>query len=617
MTIYFSYYWKIWLVYFLVSIFWWSEITFEQLIMSNSSGTSSISLICHAHIRGILLLKLLETGKQCEIAFGKTDSNVATDKNSTVSYFLSAVESVLFHGLRRRFSDVPVVKEMTDWVSKFNLDLGSYGNAACDNGECCIKYFQISSTQIFVDVKLWNAMKQILDKSDIDRLEKLQCVSTGVGRLKAWLRCSLNEATFEKYLNLFLSNSALIEKCYEEWAFLRDAEKVVSLRQLIRGIKCVRFSLDFDEESLNRNVVSEFDDLSLVSLDCVRKTPLPFMVIGEGSSESQKFKRKPQVNLVSFESERDRDAVSSAMKLEELNLLENTDSDLNKRELPDDQNESISSKSSTFWSERCNVMSLNSLLNEVASLKLENEDLRSEISHFKLETNLELERLFVMLSEKEQQFNKDKRMSRRNSSPEPHMASCSEDSRENAVLTDKFQELAMMYSEVMEMNTMLVKQITRQNHTILDLHNKIYCNSDKVCDREKSVTGNSVTSNNSNTTVVVWIPAVFLTGKAFDIHHMYQIFIKINDVEFTMYRRYRQFYELRVQMARLDPNVLRIPFPGKKNFGHKNENFVELRRRRLEVFLRELINYMFNCFPEFTSLPANKDSLAQISSFFQ
>ncbi|KRX43742.1 Sorting nexin-29 [Trichinella murrelli] len=571
MTIYFSYYWKIWLVYFLVSIFWWSEITFEQLIMSNSSGTSSISLICHAHIRGILLLKLLETGKQCEIAFGKTDSNVATDKNSTVSYFLSAVESVLFHGLRRRFSDVPVVKEMTDWVSKFNLDLGSYGNAACDN-------------------ELWNAMKQILDKSDIDRLEKLQCVSTGVGRLKAWLRCSLNEATFEKYLNLFLSNSALIEKCYEEWAFLRDAEKVLSLRQLIRGIKCVRFSLDFDEESLNRNVVSEFDDLSLVSLDCVRKTPLPFMVIGEGSSESQKFKRKPQVNLVSFESERDRDAASSAMKLEELNLLENTDSDLNKRELPDDQNESISSKSSTFWSERCNVMSLNSLLNEVASLKLENEDLRSEISHFKLETNLELER---MLSEKEQQFNKDKRMSRRNSSPEPHMASCSEDSSENAVLTDKFQELAMMYSEVMEMNTML------------------------VCDREKSVTGNSVTSNNSNTTVVVWIPAVFLTGKAFDIHHMYQIFIKINDVEFTMYRRYRQFYELRVQMARLDPNVLRIPFPGKKNFGHKNENFVELRRRRLEVFLRELINYMFNCFPEFTSLPANKDSLAQISSFFQ
>ncbi|KRZ18512.1 Sorting nexin-29 [Trichinella zimbabwensis] len=568
--------------------------------MSNSSGTSSISLICHAHIRGILLLKLLETGKQCEIAFGKTDSNVATDKNSIVSYFLSAVESVLFHGLRRRFSDVPVVKEMTDWVSKLNLDLGSYGNAPCDN-------------------ELWNAMRQILDKSDVDRLEKLRCVSTGVGRLKAWLRCSLNEATFEKYLNLFLSNSALIEKCYEEWAFLRDAEKVSSLRQLIRGIKCVRFSLDFDEESLNRNSVSEFDDLSLVSLDCVRKTPLPFMVIGEGNGESQKFKRKPQVNLVSFESERDREAASSssAMKFEELNLLENTDSDLNKRELPDGQNESISSKGSTFWSERCNVMSLNSLLNEVASLKLENEDLRSEISHFKLETNLELERLFVMLSEKEQQFNKDKRMSRRNSSSEPHMVSCSEDSTGNAVLTDKFQELAMMYSEVIEMNTMLVKQITRQNHTILDLHNKIYCNSDKVCDREKSVTGNSVTSNNSNTAVVVWIPAVFLTGKAFDIHHMYQIFIKINDVEFTMYRRYRQFYELRVEMARLDPNVLRIPFPGKKNFGHKNENFVELRRRRLEVFLRELINYMFNCFPEFTSLPANKDSLAQISSFFQ
>ncbi|KAL1241486.1 Sorting nexin-29 [Trichinella spiralis] len=555
--------------------------------MSNSSGTSSISLICHAHIRGILLLKLLETGKQCEIAFGKTDSNVATDKNSIVSYFLSAVESVLFHGLRRRFSDVPVVKEMTDWVSKFNLDLGSYGNAACDND-----------------------ISKLVPRRSL--LIIVECYETNFGQ-----KCSLNEATFEKYLNLFLSNSALIEKCYEEWAFLRDAEKVLSLRQLIRGIKCVRFSLDFDEESLNRNVVSEFDDLSLVSLDCVRKTPLPFMVIGEGSSESQKFKRKPQVNLVSFESERDRDAASSAMKLEELNLLENTDSDLNKRELPDGQNESISSKSSTFWSERCNVMSLNSLLNEVASLKLENEDLRSEISHFKLETNLELERLFVMLSEKEQQFNKDKRMSRRNSSPEPHMASCSEDSRENAVLTDKFQELAMMYSEVMEMNTMLVKQITRQNHTILDLHNKIYCNSDKVCDREKSVTGNSVTSNNSNTTVVVWIPAVFLTGKAFDIHHMYQIFIKINDVEFTMYRRYRQFYELRVQMARLDPNVLRIPFPGKKNFGHKNENFVELRRRRLEVFLRELINYMFNCFPEFTSLPANKDSLAQISSFFQ
>ena len=48
-----------------------------------------------------------------------------------------------------------------------------------------------------------------------------------------------------------------------------------------------------------------------------------------------------------------------------------------------------------------------------------------------------------------------------------------------------------------------------------------------------------------------------------------QIYIRIRDDEWNVYRRFAQFYELHKQLKKKDPIVKSFDFPQKKTFGYK------------------------------------------------
>ena len=109
------------------------------------------------------------------------------------------------------------------------------------------------------------------------------------------------------------------------------------------------------------------------------------------------------------------------------------------------------------------------------------------------------------------------------------------------------------------------------------------------------------------TLVNIWVPSVFLTGSGASRHHVYQVYwgsiytailrspqvyIRIRDTEWNVYRRYSQFHELNQSLRKKDPIVNSFDFPPKKSMGNMEERFVEDRRKALQSYLRCIVNFL-------------------------
>lgn len=73
----------------------------------------------------------------------------------------------------------------------------------------------------------------------------------------------------------------------------------------------------------------------------------------------------------------------------------------------------------------------------------------------------------------------------------------------------------------------------------------------------------------SRVLVNIWIPSAFLTGGSSDAHHVYQVFVRIRDDEWNIYRRYAQFFSLHKELKRHHADVNTFDFPPKKTLGNK------------------------------------------------
>uniref|UniRef100_A0A8C3PBS5 Sorting nexin 29 n=1 Tax=Chrysemys picta bellii TaxID=8478 RepID=A0A8C3PBS5_CHRPI len=113
----------------------------------------------------------------------------------------------------------------------------------------------------------------------------------------------------------------------------------------------------------------------------------------------------------------------------------------------------------------------------------------------------------------------------------------------------------------------------------------------------------------------VWIPSVFLRGKAANAFHVYQVYIRIKDDEWNVYRRYAEFRSLHHKLQNKYHQVRTLNFPPKKAIGNKDAKFVEERRKQLQNYLRNVMNKIIQTVPEFTVSP-KKETLIQLMPFF-
>jgi len=188
----------------------------------------------------------------------------------------------------------------------------------------------------------------------------------------------------------------------------------------------------------------------------------------------------------------------------------------------------------------------------------------------------------------------------------------------------KLIQVAEMHGELLEFNESLQKSLQARDTTIGRLRDELVSlrgplpeDEDSVNDDSTSVTSSTTDSigHNSRVLVNIWIPTVFLKGSGSSVHHVYQVYVRIRDVEWNIFRRYSQFYDLHKELRRKDPVLNAFEFPPKKSVGNKSERFVEDRRKALQIYLRSIVNYLVTTNPSLANAP-DKETLLKLVPFF-
>lgn len=192
-------------------------------------------------------------------------------------------------------------------------------------------------------------------------------------------------------------------------------------------------------------------------------------------------------------------------------------------------------------------------------------------------------------------------------------------SHEASEYEKKLIQVAEMHGELMEFNEMLHRQlnskegfIRRLQGELVDLRGPLpqdllYAGEEMPPESEQHLP--------VRTLVNVWIPAAFLQGAASDAHHVYQIYVRIKDEEWNVYKRFSQFHQVHNQLKKIYPKIGKFEFPPKKNFGKKDAKVVENRRRVFQTYLRLVINHVLdNDKSQDTTI--SKDSFIQRLPFF-
>ncbi len=194
----------------------------------------------------------------------------------------------------------------------------------------------------------------------------------------------------------------------------------------------------------------------------------------------------------------------------------------------------------------------------------------------------------------------------------------------------KLIQVAEMHGELIEFNEHLQRNlqardavIRRMKEELVDLRGPLPQEEDAAADDGASVAG----SESDSVSVVsaaggaprcllhIWIPSVFLSGSGSKTHHVYQVYLRIRDEEWNIYRRYSDFHALHRELRRQEATVATFDFPPKKTVGNKAEKVVEDRRKRLQGYLRRIVNLMVATNPSLSTRPS-KESVLMLMPFF-
>uniref|UniRef100_A0A672GKN7 Sorting nexin 29 n=1 Tax=Salarias fasciatus TaxID=181472 RepID=A0A672GKN7_SALFA len=181
----------------------------------------------------------------------------------------------------------------------------------------------------------------------------------------------------------------------------------------------------------------------------------------------------------------------------------------------------------------------------------------------------------------------------------------------------KLIEVAEMHGELIEFNERLYRSLMAKDHLIVQMRQELIDLRGPV-PGDLSQTSDDPSLSDFETAhralINVWIPSVFLQGRAANAYHVYQVYIRILDNEWNVYRRYTEFRELHNHLRTQFPQVDAFNFPPKKAIGNKDAKFVEERRKQLQGYLRMVMNKLIQTLPEFTARPT-KETLLSLLPF--
>lgn len=179
----------------------------------------------------------------------------------------------------------------------------------------------------------------------------------------------------------------------------------------------------------------------------------------------------------------------------------------------------------------------------------------------------------------------------------------------------KLIQVAEMHGELLEFNENLQRTVQSKDVLLARMREELVALRGPLPQEGEgdSVSLSSCDSwslSSSSVLVHIWLPSVFLTGAGAARHHVYQVYVRLRDSEWNVYRRYSHFHQLHQGLRKKHPKVTSFDFPPKRSVGNMKESFVEDRRRALQSYLRSVVNYLvmteasLSCQPDKSSLLA-------------
>ncbi|KAL8575773.1 hypothetical protein ACOMHN_004960 [Nucella lapillus] len=186
-------------------------------------------------------------------------------------------------------------------------------------------------------------------------------------------------------------------------------------------------------------------------------------------------------------------------------------------------------------------------------------------------------------------------------------------SQEASEYEQKLIQVAEMHGELMEFNEMLQRQLTAKDCALKQLRQELITLRGPVSEaqfglpyseQETEESGSPFMDSlsiQSRTLINIWIPSAFLRGTPSDQFHVYQVFVRIRDEEWNVFRRYSHFLDLHTRLKKVYPIVGKFGFPAKKSVGSKDSKVVEARRQGFQQYLRRVINFLQEKNPDLCS----------------
>uniref|UniRef100_A0A671LMR4 Sorting nexin 29 n=1 Tax=Sinocyclocheilus anshuiensis TaxID=1608454 RepID=A0A671LMR4_9TELE len=520
-----------------------------------------------------LLERLLDAVKQCQIRFGGR-KEIASDSDSRFICLCAQFEAVLQHGLRK-----------------------SRGLALT---AAAIKHAAGFTSKTEAELTFWFYVKEHLNRHELQRFYSLRNITSEQGRGRAWLRCALNEHSLERYLHMLLADHARLSAFYEDWAFVLDEERASMLPTMAAGLNSILFAINIDNTDLNGQArggssVSHLlkestQGMSSLWKESTQGVSTLLREIGTATAVVPGFIPRSDASSDplpvlprSTSAAELRQAIVAMMNRKD----ELTEQNTSLRSLLDGEMEHSAGL-------RQEVDSLKKRLAEleerhaakVQALMRENEVLKVQLKKYVGA---------VQMLKREGSQGNDALTIQRNCDglpPAPQNRSVADIEELAASYERKLIEVAEMHGELIEFNERLYCSLMAKDNLIGQMRQELIDLRGPV-PGDLSQTSDDPSLSDFETTqralVNVWIPSVFLQGRAANTYHVYQVYIRILDNEWNVYRRYAEFRALHNYLRPQFPQVDAFNFPPKKAIGNKDAKFVEERRKQLQSYLRKII----------------------------
>ena len=410
--------------------------------------------------------------------------------------------------------------------------------------------------------------------------------------MRSWIRSTLNENSLSRYLDIVFHAPQTI-KFYEEWAYLVNPQTQGTLLESANILSNLLFAVNIDKAELNSSPTSSRSNSRTDVAD-----PLPVFPQRETPKSISTKKLSPRiVSLGDDDGDGDGDVTPPIFPSQPkgqllLTPLDEPDYSIDDGELGASTEETAGSHPSSFNEREVDFFSKltaekDLLEKQLAQSQQKVESLIKENELLKFQVKKYLSAI-QMVTNKEQ---KD--------TPEVTKY------RDAEEYEKKLVQVAEMHGELVEFNERLHKVILQKDAIIRRLREELtdlrgplpeaveVGELDEISFVSDASTVQTIPSSLTRPLVNIWIPTAFLSGQQRPTsHHLYQIYVRIKDEEWNVYRRYSQFLELHRKMSKSIPAVSGLDFPPKKTFSNRDARVVQERRKRLETYLRSLLNLL-------------------------